>query len=92
MPRLVAAAAVVAIICAHRAAVVRHEVLTPGVRVFVALVSSVTGAMLIRANTDPAWRVSVRSTISGEGCWFVGLSGVPDNEGLGCRQVGMFAS
>ena len=89
MPRLVAAAAVVAIICAHRAAVVRHEVLTPGVRVFV---SSMTGAMLIRANTDPPWRVSVRSTISGEGCWFVGLSGLPDNEGLGCRQVGMVAS
>ena len=53
-PRLVVSAAVAAIICAHRAAVVRHEVLTPGVWAFVSLV---TGGMLIRANTDSPWRV-----------------------------------
>ena len=53
-PGLVAAAAIVAIVCAHRAAVVRHEVLTPDVWAFVSLV---TGGMLIRSNTDPPWRV-----------------------------------
>lgn len=53
-PVSVTAATIVAIVCAHRAAVVRHEVLTPGVWAFVSLV---TGGMLIRSNTDPPWRV-----------------------------------
>ena len=47
-------AAVAAIVCAHRAAMVRHEVLTPGLWMFAGLV---TGGMLIRSNTDPPWRV-----------------------------------
>lgn len=39
---------------AHRAAAGRHEVLTGGLWAFV---SSVTGGMLIRSNTDPPWQV-----------------------------------
>ena len=39
---------------AHRAAVARHEVLTGGLWAFV---SAVSGGVLIRANTDPPWRV-----------------------------------
>ena len=53
-PASVTAATIVAIVCAHRAALVRHEVLTPDVWAFVSLV---TGGMLIRSNTDPPWRV-----------------------------------
>ncbi len=53
-PSSVVAATVVAIICAHRAAVARNEVLTPGLWAFA---SAMTGAMLIRANTDPPWRI-----------------------------------
>lgn len=39
---------------AHRAAAARQEVLTGGLWAFV---SSVTGGMLIRSNTDPPWQV-----------------------------------
>ena len=45
---------VAAIVCAHRAAAGRHEVLTPVLWVFAGLVS---GGMLIRSNTDPPWRL-----------------------------------
>ena len=47
-------AGIAAIICAHRAAMVRHEVLTPRLWPFAGLVS---GGMLIRSNTDPPWTV-----------------------------------
>ena len=47
-------AAVAMIVCAHRAAAGRHEVLTPPLWVFAGLVS---GGMLIRSNTDPPWRL-----------------------------------
>jgi hypothetical protein len=48
------AAAVAVMRCAHRAAVGRHEVLTNSLWGFV---STVTGGVLIRSNTDPPWRV-----------------------------------
>lgn len=53
-PAMAAAAAVAAIGWAHRAATVRHPVLTPPLWWFVSVVS---GGALITTNTDPPWRV-----------------------------------
>ena len=54
IPVDVGAATVVAMQCAHRAAGVRHWLLTPGLWDFV---SVVCGGLLIRSNMDPPWRV-----------------------------------
>lgn len=54
IPADVGAAAITAMQCAHRAAGVRHWLLTPGLWDFV---SVVCGGLLIRSNMDPPWHV-----------------------------------